>query len=183
MNHFFMPLPRIPLGTLAPRTNFWNRNQCNFNWSISLHDQLLTLKGSSESSCLFFLWHKKNLVIWYNFFQSGRRPIKVYIFGKLSARAFQKHILLGVYDHSGKSYSRNNFPKTWYYWQILVTLKPYFEFPNLSGMWLCRLGKQIVCLYCCKAFKERSSNAFYDSHWNALQNVSQTLSNHSQSEM
>ena len=39
-----------------------------------------------------------------NFFQSGRRPIKVYIFGKLSSRAFQKYILLWVYDHSEESY-------------------------------------------------------------------------------
>ena len=38
-----------------------------------------------------------------NFFQSGRQPTKVYIFGKLSSRAFQKHVLLWVCDHSEKS--------------------------------------------------------------------------------
>ena len=41
-----------------------------------------------------------------NFFQSDRLPIKVYVFEKLSSRAFQKYILLWVTDHSEKSYLR-----------------------------------------------------------------------------
>ena len=38
------------------------------------------------------------------FFQGGHRPIKLYIFGKLSMSTFQKYIVLGVNDICGRSY-------------------------------------------------------------------------------
>ena len=47
---------------------------------------------------------RKRRKIHHNFFQNGRQPIKVYIFGKLSSRASQKYILLYVCDQSEKSY-------------------------------------------------------------------------------
>ena len=41
-----------------------------------------------------------------NFFQSDRRPIKVYVFEKPLTRVFQKYVLLWVFDNSEKSYGR-----------------------------------------------------------------------------
>ena len=39
------------------------------------------------------------------FFHSGRRPTKLYIFGKLSMSTFQKYIVLSVFDSSERIYS------------------------------------------------------------------------------
>ena len=57
----------------------------------------------------------------HNFFQNDFQPIKVYIFGKLSSWAFQKYILLWVYDYSEKSYRGNNFQKGRHFWSFFGT--------------------------------------------------------------
>ena len=62
-----------------------------------------------------------------NFFQSDRKPIKVYIFEKPLTRAFQKCILLGVYDHSEKSYHRKKM------FHFLDKIKSEIQFCPKSG--------------------------------------------------